>query len=183
MTELFLKEKMNPLYRAWYAVWVYWWPMWRALYSRQAIQRKWQQFDLIEEGQYFLDYGCGTGCFSLPAAKIVGEKGKVYALDYLPRQLHIVEQRARKAGLNNIHTILSECVTGLPDEYIDTVWMCDVLHEISQKQAVLKELHRVLKRKGTLAIYDGMRDRLLKHTSGLFSLKEKEDKLLKFTKY
>jgi len=137
---------------------------------------------LVEEGQSFLDYGCGTGDFTIPAARIVGQRGKVYALDCSPRQLKIVQGKAKKAGLSNIETIVSDNKTGLSDESIDIVWMCDAFHEINQKREVLEELHRVLKRKGVLAIYDGMRDKVLDYTEGLFSLNRKDGKLLKFTK-
>ena len=180
--EHFLEQKLNPIYRAHYAVWVYWWPLWRAIYTGRNIRRKWRQFGLVEEGQSFLDYGCGTGDFTIPAARIVGKRGKVYALDCSPRQLKIVKGKARKVGLSNIETILSENKTGLPDECIDIIWMCDAFHEINQKKEVLEELHRVLKREGVLAIYDGMRDRVLNYTEGLFSLNGKDGKLLKFTK-
>ncbi len=180
--ELFFKEKLNPVYKAHYAVWVYWWSLWRDIYSGRNILRKWKQFNLVKEGQTFLDYGCGTGCFVIPAARIVGMRGKVYALDCFPRQLEIVEKRSMKKGLTNIETILSDSKTGLPNESIDTVWMCDVLHEVKQRRAVLEELHRVLKREGILAIYDGMRDRVLSYTTGLFSLTERNGKLLRFAK-
>jgi len=180
--ENFLEQKLNPIYRAHYVVWVYWWPLWRAIYSGQSIQREWKQFGLVEEGQYFLDFGCGTGDFTIPAARIVGKRGKVYALDCFPRQLKIVEEKARKAGLSNIETILSDNKTDLSDECIDIIWMCDAFHEINQKREVLEELHRVLKREGVLAIYDGMRDKVMDYTEGLFSLNGKDDKLLRFVK-
>ena len=180
--ELFLQEKLNPIHRAWYAVWVYWWPLWRTLYSGPKIQQQWGRFNLVAEGQAFLDYGCGTGYFSFLAATIVGTEGKVYALDCFPRQLEIVGKRAKENGLPNIETILSDSKTGLPDECIDVVWMCDVFHELKEKQAALEELHRVLKRDGTLAIYDGMQDRILDYTGGLFSLSERDNKLFKFLK-
>ena len=35
----------------------------------------------LKEGQKILDYGCGIGSYTFPAAKLVGEKGRVYALD------------------------------------------------------------------------------------------------------
>ncbi len=136
----------------------------------------------MREGQVFLDYGCGTGDFTIPAAKIVGRRGKVYALDYFPRQLKIVEKRSKKAGLTNIETILSDGNTGLPDKSVDLVWMCDVLHEIAEKRAVLEELHRVLRSDGILAIHDSMRDEVLSYTTGLFSLIRRDDKLLRFAK-
>jgi ubiquinone/menaquinone biosynthesis C-methylase UbiE len=179
--ERFLEEKLNPIYRAYYALWIYWWPLWRSV-SGQDILRKWEQINLVQEGQTFLDYGCGTGDLTIPAARIVGIRGKVYALDYFPRQLEIVNQKSKKAGLTNIETILSDNKTGLPDECVDVIWMCDVLHEITERRAVLEELHRVLRSDGVLAIHDGMRDKVLDYTNGLFSLIERDDKLLRFVK-
>jgi len=180
--ELFCKEKLKLLYKAYYAAWVYWWPLWRDIYSGRSIQQKWKQFRLVKEGQTFLDYGCGPGYFAIPAARIVGVRGKVYALDCFPRQLKMVEDWARKAGLTNIETILSEDTTGLPDECVDVVWMCDVFHEVEKRRAVLEELHRVLRGDGALAIYDGMRGKVLSYITGLFSLVGREGKLLTFVK-
>ena len=179
--ERFLEEKLNPIYRAHYTLWVYWWPLWRSI-SGRGILRKWEECNLVQEGQTFLDYGCGTGDFTIPAAKKVTEKGKVYALDYFSRQLEVVEARSEKVGLANIETILSSSETGLPDESVDVVWMCDVLHEIKERRAVLEELHRVLKSEGILAIYDGMGEKTLDYTTDLFSLTERDDKFFRFAK-
>jgi len=92
--ERFISEKLNPIYKAHYAIWVIWWPMWRRI-SGQNILRKWEQDNLVCEGQTFLDYGCGTGSFTIPAAKLVGTRGKVYALDCFPRQLEIVKEKSK----------------------------------------------------------------------------------------
>jgi len=179
--ERFLEEKLNPVYKAHYAVWVYWWPAWRRISGRNIL-RQWEQINLIQEGQTVLDYGCGTGSFAIPAARIVRTRGKVYALDYFPRQLEIVNEKSKKEGLNNIETILSDSKTGLSDECIDVIWMCDVLHEIKERRAVLEELHRVLRREGILAIHDGMREKVLDYATDLFSLTERDGKLLRFAK-
>lgn len=180
--ERFLQEKLGTIHKAHYAVWVYWWPLWRKIYSGPKILRQWQWTNLVKEGQTFLDYGCGTGSFTIPAARIVRAAGKVYALDCFPRQLKIVEERARKEGLTNIETILSDNATGLPDESIDVVWMCDVLHEARERWAVLEEFHRVLRSEGTLAIYDGMKEKILEYTAGLFSETGRDGKLFRFSK-
>ena len=120
--------------------------------------------------------------FTVPVARIVGSEGKVYALDCIPRHLKIVERKAKKGGLTNIETILSDQKTGLPDGCIDVIWMCDVLHEIKERRMVLEELHRVLKREGILAIYDGMGNGVFDYTTDLFSLTERDDKFFTFTK-
>lgn len=180
--EHFLNEKLNPVYRFHYALWVYWWPLWRGLYSRQAILRLWDKYNLVNEGQILLDYGCGTGDFTIPAAKIVGSTGRVYALDCFARQLKIVKTKTHKEGLSNIEVIHSDLKTGLPNEHVDIIWMCDVFHEVRQKRAVLEEMHRVLTKDGILAIYDSMKDRVLYYTEGLFSLNGRDGNLFWFVK-
>jgi len=180
--ELAIRKRLNPLYRLHYAIWVHWWPLWRRLFSGRQIQQQWQRLSLVYPGQTFLDYGCGTGYFSLAAASMVGNTGKVYALDCFPRQLDVVRGRSQKAGLSNIETVLSHCPTGLTDGSIDLVWMCDVLHEIAEKRMVLQEMHRVLRPGGVLAIHDSMKQKLLDHTRGLFTLMQQHDRLLIFNK-
>ena len=78
--------------------------------------------------------------------------------------------------------IHSDSDTNLPDESVDVVWMCDVLHEIKEKRSVMRELHRVLKNEGALVVYDGMGDKTLEYTSDLFSLSGNDEKLYKFVK-
>ena len=92
------------------------------------------------------------------------------------------EERSKKERLGNIETMLSEREIELPDECIDVIWMCDVLHEITERRAVLEELHRVLRNEGVLAIYDGMREKALGYTTDLFSLTERDDKFFRFAK-
>lgn len=152
------------------------------MYSQRKILEKWERASLVQAGQTLLDYGCGPGSFTIPAARIVGTRGKVYALDCFPRQLEIVAEKSRKEGLTNIETILSDSETGLPDESVDVIWMCDVIHEITERREVLEEMYRVLKWGGALVIYDSMRDKILSYTDGLFSLTMRDGKLHKFVK-
>jgi ubiquinone/menaquinone biosynthesis C-methylase UbiE len=108
----------------------------------------------IQAGMSVLDFGCGPGRYSLPAARIVGSMGMVYALDLHPLAVKMVERTAEKARLSNICTIRSDCGTGLPKGSIDSVLLYDALHDVEDKEAVLKELHRVLKHQGTLCYKD-----------------------------
>jgi ubiquinone/menaquinone biosynthesis C-methylase UbiE len=142
----------------------------------------------VAEGQTVLDFACGPGYWVMPAAKIVDEGGKVYALDIHPLAIEAVEKKARKAHLANITTILSGKETGLPDDSVDVILLYDALHLISNKQALLEELHRVVKPEGIfsgwVSSHDGSADDLveLARQSGLFSLRERHGRLLNFKK-
>lgn len=108
----------------------------------------------IESGFQVLDFGCGAGYFTLMAAEIVGESGKVYALDIHPLASKIVEKRANKKKLANVKTILSDCQTGLPDNTMDVILFYDTFHLLNEPDKVLVELHRVLKPNGILSFSD-----------------------------
>ena len=56
----------------------------------------------IKEGQIILDFGCGSGTYTIPPAKIVGKQGKIYALDKDKKALDELMQKAGAADLRNI---------------------------------------------------------------------------------
>jgi len=140
----------------------------------------------IKESQIVLDFGCGSGSYIIPAARMVGENGMVYALDIHPLAIRAVEKKANKEGLTNIRTILSGRDTGLPDESIDVVLLYDVIRSIKDKRALLKELHRVMKANGLLSIlaeHIEVEDVLeIAEKDGLFCLRDQHGKLLNFEK-
>jgi 2-polyprenyl-3-methyl-5-hydroxy-6-metoxy-1,4-benzoquinol methylase len=110
----------------------------------------------LRAGQTILDFGCGPGIFTIPAAEIAGENGTVLALDVRSQPLERVRERAMKDGLKNIRTILLESPdlsTGLPDRSIDTILVFDMLHSVTDRQGLFLELHRVLKKNGLLSIF------------------------------
>jgi ubiquinone/menaquinone biosynthesis C-methylase UbiE len=108
----------------------------------------------IETGFYVLDYGCGPGSYIVPLAKLVGDSGKVYALDMRPLALEAVRKLTSKKGITNVQTIHSDCKTGLPPNSIDVVLLYDILHDLNNVSDVLTELHRILKPKGILSLSD-----------------------------
>ena len=141
----------------------------------------------LEEGQIILEYGCGLGSYTLSAAKSVGGKGKVYALDKNPSAIDRVKQRALEEGIHNIETILSDGDTGLSDESVDVVLLYGVLPEIEDKESLLRELYRVLKPSGYLSTrfcFRFKKSRLLEifRASGIYSLSEQKGHLINFKK-
>jgi ubiquinone/menaquinone biosynthesis C-methylase UbiE len=108
----------------------------------------------VAPGSRILDFGCGPGAFTFLLAEKAGGTGRVYALDIHPRALAKIERKAHNGGYQNIHTILSDCSTSLPDMDIDLVVLFDVFHLLGNPREVLYELHRVLTPRGMLAFSD-----------------------------
>lgn len=110
----------------------------------------------IRTGQAVLDYGCGAGIFSIAAAGMTGPTGRVFALDTRGRALERLKEIASQKALKNIETKLlnrSDTSIGLANESVDAILLYDVLQEIDDKPALLKELHRILRKDGFLSIF------------------------------
>ena len=108
-------------------------------------------FSELKSGYYILDFGCGPGFNTIHAAKIVGIKGKVFALDIQKQAIEIVTKKAEKNKLKNIETILSDCYSGLKDNTINLVYLHNTFPMIKNKKDVLNEIYRVLKINGRLS--------------------------------
>ncbi|MFX1482220.1 MAG: class I SAM-dependent methyltransferase [Promethearchaeota archaeon] len=106
----------------------------------------------IDEEHKLLDFGCGIGSYSIPAARMVGESGLVFALDVHPLAIAKVKKRIEQEHLTNVRTIQSDLETGLEDGSLDHVLLLDVYTWIPSKEKLLEELHRVLKPEGNLAV-------------------------------
>ena len=106
----------------------------------------------VKPGDCVLDFGCGPGAYIPDAAEMVGESGKVYALDLHPLAMERVRDIARQQRLTNVQTVQSNCKTGLPDASVDVALLYDVFHMLEEPRAVLAEIHRVLKPRGVLSV-------------------------------
>lgn len=140
----------------------------------------------IKLGDFVLDYGCGPGSYSIAAAKVVGPTGKIYAADLHPSAIIEVNKIAQKKGFSNIETIQTDCKTNLENNSIDVIICFDVLHDIEDKNCILKEFYRILKNESILSFDDHhMKEKEIieKLTStDLFKLAEKKEYQYNFTK-
>jgi len=108
----------------------------------------------LKQGQTIADIGAGGGCFSLRFAEIVGEKGKVYAVDTNPGFLQFIKSKGEENGLNNIVTILTKDKLDLPEESLDFIFMRNVTHHIPNRVEYFKNLKQFLKPYGKVIIIE-----------------------------
>ena len=108
----------------------------------------------IEESQRVLDFGCGSGIYAIPAARLVAGEGKVYALDKNAGALGTLKDNIRKEGLGNIEIMLSsDLQISLEEESVDVVLLYDVIHLIEDRATLFAETYRILKPDGFVSIY------------------------------
>jgi len=109
----------------------------------------------IRAGHVVLDFGCGSGTYTIPAANLVGGEGRVYALDINSSFLDRMKERAKQEGLENIVRIdaSKEGEIPLENETIDVILLIDVLHLIENKEALFDEAYRILKGGGSIIVY------------------------------
>ncbi len=110
----------------------------------------------IKPGMVVMDLGCGSGAFTAFVARAVGERGKVYAVDIQPAMLKQLERKLARPeyrGVKNIE-LRKAGAYDLPfaDASFDLVYMVTVLQEIPDRGRALREIKRVLKPGGILAV-------------------------------
>ena len=99
-----------------------------------------------------VEFGCGYGTFSIPAARIV--KGAIYAIDIDPDMVALTREAADRQKFNNIQVILRDFIekgSGFDDENADYAMLFNILH-LENPQRLLREAWRNLKPGGTLGI-------------------------------
>ena len=104
------------------------------------------------------EFGCGTGYFVFPVAKMTQGNGRVYALDILKEKLEVVDSQVKILGLTNVATkrvnLETEKGSGLQDESVDWVIMVNMLFQNKNKELIISEARRVLKPGGKILVIE-----------------------------
>ncbi len=124
-------------------------------------RRKWQDPEAVlsgiglKPGFTFADIGCGSGFFTLPAARMVGESGKVYGLDPNAVLIEVIRQQSAGEGLKNLHLTV-----GRGEESVICEWCADIvffgiaLHDFQDPSRVLENAKKIIKPTGRLVNLD-----------------------------
>jgi ubiquinone/menaquinone biosynthesis C-methylase UbiE len=113
----------------------------------------------LKIGDKFLDIGCGEGYFSVAASKIVGNQGKVYAVDTYEQSILALREQIHRDNINNIEAIIADVTRKIPLTHaiVDVCFMANLLHGFLANKEVgstMTEVARVMKSGGTLAVVD-----------------------------
>jgi ubiquinone/menaquinone biosynthesis C-methylase UbiE len=112
-----------------------------------------------EKGTVILDAACGTGNYSVALSGLVGDKGTIYAIDLWEEGINTLKKTITEKGIRNIKPITGDVSDRIPleDESVDLCLMATVLHdliEVKTSEGALKEVKRVLKPGGRLAVIE-----------------------------
>lgn len=110
----------------------------------------------IKRGMRVADIGCGVGILSELISEFVGPTGSVVGVDASAAQIEQAEDRARRAGINNVRYVTADAAsTGLEPSTFDMAYSRFLLMHVTNPFTVLMEMHSLLKPGGTLAVEDG----------------------------
>jgi len=99
----------------------------------------------VQPGMTVLDIGCGMGYFTLGLAELVGDSGKVIAVDLQQQMLDIMLKRAARKGLAHRikpHRAKPETIgVASPVDFVLAFWM---IHEVPDPEKLFKEIMKIL---------------------------------------
>ena len=101
----------------------------------------------VKNGNMVLDLACGKGIYSIFLSELIGDEGKIYALDLWEEGIRLLNEKAGKENINNITTIHADGADlikkGLKD--IDTCLMATVLHDFEEVGRAMEVLEQITK--------------------------------------
>jgi SAM-dependent methyltransferase len=109
----------------------------------------------IRRGQVVADIGAGDGYYVAKLAPLLGDSGRVLAVDIEPRYLALLRRRVSDAGWRNVQVIEGAAHDPtLPDGRVDVALMIHMYHEIEQPFGLLYHLATAMKPGGLVGVLD-----------------------------
>ena len=132
----------------------------------------------LEAGQTVLEVGCGPGFFTVPAARLVGEGGRILAFDINPAAVEHVQRKIATEGLTNAEAVVADAArTGFSEGSFDLAFVFGFARPKGDMAFIWAEIHRTLKPEGLLAVEGRLRPPV-----GLFRPVKREERISRFMK-
>ena len=113
----------------------------------------------LDPGMTVLEVGPGNGTYTMAAARRVGDKGRVFAIDIEPKMIDRVNCKAEAEGVTNVETSVADvCDLPFDNGSFDAIYTTAVIGEIPDPGRAMQEFHRVLAPRGTLAFSELLLD-------------------------
>jgi ubiquinone/menaquinone biosynthesis C-methylase UbiE len=125
--------------------------------EREKEEQPKQLLKLLElkEGMTVADVGAGSGYHAARMAVLVGNKGKVHAVDIQPEMLALIKAKAKEQKLENIDPVLgTETDPKLPKASCDLIMLVDVYHELSHPYEMTANMLTALKPGGRIVLVE-----------------------------
>lgn len=126
--------------------------------TREAEERTDLLLDALalKPGDTVADVGAGSGYFSWRMAKVVGEKGRVYAVEIQQEFLDLLMANMRQRGAGDIVQPVLGTVQDpkLPAASVDLILLVDVYHEFDFPYEMTQAMIRALKPGGRLVLVE-----------------------------
>ncbi len=125
-----------------------------------GLHRRWKRMAVrlvqIPPGGRAVDVCCGTGDLALLLARRAGPRGRVLGVDFSEEMLQIARRRAAAAGVGGVcrFTQGDAEALALPDMAFDAATVGFGLRNVAHPEAALRELRRVLRPGGRLAVLE-----------------------------
>jgi ubiquinone/menaquinone biosynthesis C-methylase UbiE len=109
----------------------------------------------LQPGQTVLEIGCGSGYFTLPAARLLTPLGALIAIDPFAEAIQAVQAQVDRFGLDQVRLLQTDALhTGLPAAAMDRILLFGVIPSPTfSMDTLLSELARLLKPSGSLAVW------------------------------
>jgi len=108
----------------------------------------------IVPGKSVADIGAGSGFFTVLAARRVGDKGTVYAVDINPDAIQYIDARLKKEDLHNVKTVLGKADDPLLPAPVDAVLLLKTYHEVAQPIVLFRNLRNSLAKEAKVGVID-----------------------------
>jgi len=109
----------------------------------------------ISEGKAVADIGAGSGWFTVRAARRVGEKGKVFAVEINHEYAKYITERAKKEALPQIESVLGKVDDPLlAKSSVDAVLILKTYHEFAEPVKMMRKVRDALRKGGRVGIID-----------------------------